>query len=259
MIICGDNAKILAGMPSDYIALTVTSPVYDDLRAYNGYSWDFEALARQLFRVTKPGGVVVWVVADATIDGSETGSSFRQALYFMECGFNLHDTMIYSKTNPVPLNHNRYEQEFEYMFIFSKGKIKTFSPLLIPTIAPNRFQRRAGAQGHAHESAFRSSGKPTISKVSKCKGNVWYYTVGAKKKGNTHPAQFPEALARDHITSWSNVGDLVFDPFLGSGTTAKMAIETGRRFAGIDISEEYCHLARRRIESAKTPLFPDAM
>ena len=123
----------MARMPNGFVDLTVTSPPYDNLRTYNGYSFDFEAVAKELYRVTKQGGVVVWVVGDATIKGSESGTSFRQALFFKEIGFNLHDTMIYAKNNPIPLNHNRYEQQFEYMFVFSKGKPNTFNAIKVRT------------------------------------------------------------------------------------------------------------------------------
>ena len=134
----GSCAEIMRDFPADCIDLTVTSPPYDNLRTYGGAvnAFDFEPIAQELFRVTKPGGVVVWVVGDATVNGSETGTSFRQALRFMEIGFRLHDTMIYEKENYIPLTHNRYEQCFEYMFVFSKGTPKTFHPKLIPCRHP---------------------------------------------------------------------------------------------------------------------------
>ena len=134
--------ETMARMPNGFLDLTVTSPPYDNLRSYNGYIFDFEAVAKELFRVTKTGSVVVWVVGDATIKGSETGTSFRQALFFMECGFNLHDTMIWEKTNPIPLTHNRYEQHFEYMFVFSKGSPKTFNPIKIPCATKGQIRNR---------------------------------------------------------------------------------------------------------------------
>ena len=240
----------MAKMPDGFIDLTVTSPPYDNLRTYNGYSFDFEPIAKELFRVTKKGGVVVWVVGDATIKGSETGTSFKQALYFKEIGFNLHDTMIYSKKNPVPLNHNRYEQQFEYMFVLSKGKPKTFNPLQI-------FCKTAGKiynikRNRVYDgNALRHNRDETIqTKPTKQAFNIWEYSIGTdKNKKNGHPAIFPEQLARDHIISWSNKGDLIYDPFMGSGTTAKMAILEERNFIGSEISEEYCKIIEERINT----------
>lgn len=242
-IICGDNVEVMRQMPDKCIDLTVTSPPYDNLRTYNGFSFNFEEVAQQLYRITKDGGVVVWVVADATIKGSETGTSFRQALFFMECGFNLHDTMIWEKTNPIPLTHNRYEQHFEYMFVFSKGSPKTFNPIKIPCATKGQIRNRKNSNKE-EGSAVRNRNEVTVTKSEKIKGNVWEMPVSNTKYN--HPAIFPEQLVQDHIITWSNPGDIVFDPFLGSGTTAKMALLNGRNYCGIDISEEYCDVARRR-------------
>jgi site-specific DNA-methyltransferase (adenine-specific) len=256
MIICGNCAQVLAGFPADYIDLTVTSPPYDNLRDYNGYEFDFEPIARQLYRVTKPGGVVVWVVADATIDGSETGTSFRQALGFQSLGFNV-ETMIYEQAGTGAKGCNYlYWQTFEFMFILSKGKIKTSNLIL------DKKNQWAGAYSHGRATA-KFSGTFTRVKVPEYgrRTNIWRYSVGFTNYQNdqSHPAIFPEALARDHIISWSNPGDLVLDPMCGSGTTLKMAKELGRNFIGIDISEEYCQLSQRRVEGARVPLFvPEA-
>jgi DNA modification methylase len=255
----GDCAQVLASFPDACIDLSVTSPPYDNLRTYKGYTFDFEAIARQLYRVTKPGGVVVWVVGDATINGSETGTSFRQALKFMEIGFNLHDTMIYNQLGGIPMNHNRYEKRFEYMFVLSCGNPKTFNPIMekcidagkrntsgaVNSASVNEKQANAGGWGY---------GKPT--KEQKVKGNIWGYFQG---NGHStmddyafgHPAIFPEALARDHILSWSNPGDTVLDPMMGSGTTGKIAVKYQRNFVGIEIAEEYMSIARKRIEAAQ--------
>lgn len=261
-IVTGDNAEVMAQLPAGCIDLTVTSPPYDNLRAYNGYEWDFEAVASQLWRVTKEGGVVVWVVADATINGSETGTSFRQALHFMELGFRLHDTMIYER-HPLPLTHNRYEQHFEYMFVFSKGRPATFNPITVPTKHAGEINRLAthaavkGERGSRHGNGNNGTWR---TKRERIKGNVWYMHGGygitsTDGYAHNHPAVFPEALAHDHIVSWSNPGDLVLDPFCGSGTTLKMALLAGRHFIGIDISPEYVDLARRRVAeaAARTP------
>jgi site-specific DNA-methyltransferase (adenine-specific) len=236
-------------VPDNFVDLTVTSPPYDDLRNYNGYIFNFEAVANELYRITKDGGVVVWVVGDKTKDGSETGTSFKQALYFKEIGFKLHDTMIYQKKSP-PLTHKRYEQEFEYMFVFVKGKLKTFNPIMIPKKYMDKRSNKAFGrnQDNNHDMGFSSD------KTERIKGNVWEYLVGGGKSTKDkiafkHPAIFPEQLAADHILSWSNEGDLVFDPMCGSGTTCKMALLNNRKYIGVEISKEYCEIINERLHN----------
>jgi site-specific DNA-methyltransferase (adenine-specific) len=232
----------MAKMPDCFVDLTVTSPPYDNLRTYNGYSFDFKAVAKELYRVTKQGGVVVWVVADATINGSETGTSFRQALYFMDCGFNLHDTMIWEKTGSGALGSTLcYAQNFEYMFVFSKGKPKSLNLIKdrenvvkSGTVKVNSAIKADKSQG------FRTIERQPFGK----RNNIWRFDT---QKNSEHPAPFPEQLANDHIISWSNEGDIVYDPFMGSGTTAKMAIINKRNWIGSEISEEYCKIIERRI------------
>ena len=233
------------------VDLTVTSPPYDNLRKYNGYCFDFENIAKDLYRVTKEGRVVVWVVGDSTIKGSETGTSFRQALHFMDCGFNLHDTMIYEKNSsafPAAKGSKRYTQIFEYMFVLSKGKIRNDICLLCDK--PNKW---AGHKNWGNNTQYDKNGALKQTNNTKpipefsIRNNIWKYSVGFNDKTG-HPAVFPEQLAKDHIISWSNIGDVVFDPFLGSGTTAKMAIETGRKFLGCEISEEYCKIIKNRLD-----------
>ena len=236
----------MAKMPDDFVDLTVTSPPYDNLRNYNGYSFDFEAVAKELYRVTKQGGVVVWVVGDATIKGSETGTSFKQALYFKEIGFNLHDTMIYEKKGfrfPFP---NRYHQTFEYMFVFCKGKLKNFNAI---KDRKNIHTNRTGKNMKREKDGSKTFRKEFKTEEYGKRFNVWRYNTGGKTNFN-HPAIFPEQLANDHIISWSNEGDLVYDPFMGSGTTAKMAILNKRNWIGSEISEEYCKIIEKRITTA---------
>lgn len=252
-LLLGDSAYMLQTLDTNSVDLTVTSPPYDNLRTYNGFTFDFETIARELYRVTKPGGVVVWIVGDETIDGCETGTSFRQALKFMECGFNLADTMIYQKTDlAFPRHgHRKYPAAFEYMFVLSKGKVKTFNLLR------DRRNKRAGDVMSGTVRNEDGTTKPSLAngKVVAAFGarsNVWGYSTGKGKSSADeiafkHPAIFPEALARDHILSWSNPGDTVLDPFLGSGTTGKVARQLARRFVGIEISAEYLEIARARI------------
>jgi site-specific DNA-methyltransferase (adenine-specific) len=226
----------LGRMSDDYIDLVVTSPPYDDLRSYNGYSFDFESIARELFRVVKDGGVVVWVVGDAVHKGSESGSSFRQALLFMSLGFNLHDTMIFEKnssTYPASKSGNRYSQIFEYMFVFSKGKPKTANLICDK---PNKWA------GHKDFSGKLKNPVPDFSP----RNNIWRYVTSFN--GVKHPAPFPEQLALDHVLTWSVEGDVVYDPFMGSGTTAKAAVLSGRAWVGSEISEEYVEIAEKRLQ-----------
>jgi len=245
-IICGDCLEVMKDIPDNSIDMVLTSPPYDNLRDYKGYTFNFEGIAKELYRIIKEGGVVVWVVGDQTINGSETGTSFKQALYFKEIGFNLFDTMIYRKNNYVPLTHKRYEQEFEYMFIFSKGKPITFNPIMISC--------KTGGSKTSNRTFYQTSKQniPTkghkndLVKNYKQKGNVWQIPTNSGVKG--HPAQFPEQLAEDHITSWSNEGDIILDPMNGSGTTTKMARLLKRKFIGIDVSSEYCEIANERLK-----------
>lgn len=249
-IIQDDCVNVLKGLPDASIDMVLTSPPYDNLRVYEGYSFPFEALVTELYRVVKSGSVVVWVVGDATIAGSETGSSFRQALHFQKVGFNLHDTMIFRKRNPIPqIYRRRYNNEFEYMFVFSKGVVKTHNPIMIDCL-------HAGLELQSTTYKNYSKGQQKRKKMAnpvksqKIKGNIWEYVVGKNaedQEAKGHPAPFPCELARDHIRSWSNIDDLVLDPMSGSGTTCKVARELGRHFIGIDVSADYCSLARDRL------------
>lgn len=262
-IIQGDNVEVMAGWPDECIDLTITSPPYDPvdyddngnlithsdkgLRQYNGYEWDFTAVARQLYRVTKQGGVCVWVVNDATVNGSETGSSFRQVLYFMGLGFNM-ETMIYQSSGVgAKGSNNTYWQAFEYMFVFLKGYPKT-----VNRIADRNNMNSGHTQSPSVDSIGRKRKRHQTIKRLGVRDNVWIYnSVNMRWNADGHPAAFPEKLAHDHILSWSNPGDIILDPFIGSGTTAKMAALSGRHFIGIDISEEYCDISRRRVAAVQ--------
>jgi len=242
--------ETMVKMPDNFIDLTLTSPPYDGLRTYNGYSFDFESIAKELYRVTKKGGVLVWVVGDSTLKGSESGTSFRQALFFKEIGFNLHDTMIYQKINYVPLTHNRYEQSFEYMFILSKGKPKTFNPIRIPCKHAGKVEKYGleRRQNHGANHAMRLYGETEFkaTKADKIAPNIFPYSVGKEKTG--HPAPFPEKLAQDHILTWSNEGDIIYDCFAGSGTTSKVSIINNRKWLASEVSEDYCDLINNRVD-----------
>jgi len=251
-IICGDCLEVMKTFPDKSIDMVLTSPPYDNLRTYKGYTFNFEGIAQEIYRVLKDGGVCVWVVGDATIKGSETGTSFRQALYFKEIGFNLHDTMIWKKTNPIPLTHNRYEQHFEYMLVFSKGSPKTFNPIKIPCATKGQIRNRKKSNKE-EGSAVRNRDEVTITKDKKIKGNVWEMPVSNTKFN--HPAIFPEQLAQDHILSWSNEGDIILDPFAGSGTTCMAAKKIGRDFIGIEKEPDYVAIAEARIKSIPESLF----
>lgn len=252
---CGDAVNLLKIVPDNSIDLTVTSPPYDNLRTYNGYSFDFETVAKEIFRVTKAGGVVIWVVGDQTLDGDESGTSFRQALFFKEVGFRLFDTMIYQKRNcPMRGSLLGYNQVFEYMFVLSKGRPKTTNLLRDRKNAEKRYQKVITHRKRTGEIEAQGT---YVSKDIGLRYNIWVYANG---KGVTseediafeHPAIFPEQLAKDHIISWSNVDDLILDPFMGSGTTAKLCEKLNRKWIGFEISKEYCELAKKRISKYQT-------
>ena len=252
-LINDDCLNAMNSIEDNFIDLVITSPPYDNIRDYNNSSeWNFDIfkkIANQLIRILKKGGVIVWIVNDATIKGSETGTSFKQALYFKEIGLNLHDTMIYYKNSyPFPCS-NRYYQNFEYMFVFCKGKLKTANLIKVPTISKTKnstFRKKDGTT---------TKFKYEINKPLRNADNVWKYEVGYQKSTTdkiayNHPAIFPEKLTKDHIITWSNENDLIFDPMMGSGTVGKMAKILNRNFIGIEIDNEYFKIAENRINSA---------
>lgn len=243
-----DCIEWMQSVDNDSIDMTLTSPPYDNIRNYEGYSFDFESTAKELYRITKPGGVVIWNVADQTADGSETCTSMKQALYFVECGFKLHDTMIYLKKNPMPSSGKRYHQSWEYIFCFSKGVPNTFNPIEVECKYGNlkANQKYRGVDG---EKNYKVTKRNAVSKVK----NVFEYIIGGghttkDKIAFEHPAIMPEKLAEDQIKTWTNEGDVVIDPFAGSGTTAKMCLMNHRKFYGCEISEEYCNIFVKRLE-----------
>lgn len=252
-IYCEDCLETLKRMDDNSIDLTVTSPPYDNLRNYGNTLdvWNFDKfteIAKELYRVTKEGGVVVWVVGDATIKGSETGSSFRQALFFKEIGFNIYDTMIWTK-NAIPSDPkcNRYWQGFEYMFVFSKGKPKTCNYLMEPCKNAGKPKIKDYGQkrkdGTNREDRWDTNRK---IKDKKIKTNVWHFGPDVNNKTG-HPAVFPIRLAEDHISSWSNEGDIIYDPFMGSGTVAKAARDLGRHYIGSELNPDYIIMAEERL------------
>ena len=248
-----DCVEFMSRMDEEVVDLTVTSPPYDNLRDYRGYSFDFENIARQLYRVTKQGGIVIWVVGDKIKKGRSL-TSFRQGLFFQEIGFQMHDVMIYQKKNTPFMRSNAYTNCYEFMFVLSKGRPNTFNPLKVETA-------RHGPEMLVYNKKSDGINKKTLKelKKEKTRTNIWAYAVGLGGTTNDriafkHPAVFPERLAEDHILSWTNLGDLVFDPMCGSGTTGKMALIHRRRFIGVDISEEYIAIAKERIEALNLSL-----
>ena len=251
-IIYGDCYEIIKQIPDNSIDMILTSPPYDNLRTYNGIcDWNFEKfknIAKELYRILKEGGVVVWIVNDQTIDGSESGTSFKQALYFKEVGFNLHDTMIWEKPafTATGALKTRYAQVFEYMFVFSKGKPKTFNPI------KDRLNKCYGQKIHGTIRQKDGSTRPVSSKGKRInkfgqRFNIWKISPEKSSKNRFHPAQFPVELARDHIISWSNENETVLDPFCGSGTTCVACKEIGRNFIGIEINKEYYKISVDRL------------
>lgn len=245
-----DCLLYLKRQPADSIKFTLTSPPYDNIRNYNGYSFPFEEIAQELYRCTAVGGVVAWNVADATVNGSETGTSMRQALYFMSLGFRLHDTMIYSKKNPMPagVSSKRYHQAWEYIFILSKDAPTTFNPIMVKA----KFGHLEANMKHRGTDGDIKYTKTKRNEFTKVK-NVFEYSIGGghstkDKVAFKHPAIMPEQLAADMISTWTNPGDTVFDPFTGSGTSAKMAYALKRKFQGTELSLEYCEIIKERMQ-----------
>ena len=260
-----DCLETMSRMSDSSIDLVVTSPPYDNLRSYDNdidQTWGqdvWKPIISELCRVIKEGGVIVWVVGDATIDGSETGSSFKQALYFKECGLNLHDTMIWVKKGGGSIGSSySYTQNMEYMFILSKGRPSTFNPikdclnLTKGRVYKNRRRATTPDKG-------RVNAEPHFFEVkSHSKRNNWWYIPPQNKRilnSFHHPATFPESLAQDHIISWSNKGEIVYDPFLGSGTTAKVAKQNKRKYIGSEINEEYFKMSKVRLDNTQEYLF----
>lgn len=251
-IYCGDSANILKEIDDNTVDLVVTSPPYSDLRHYGNtlQGWNrekFMEIAVELYRVIKPGGVVVWVVDDKTENGSETGTSFRQALSFMDIGFNLNDTMIFLKSNPMPqVKQPRYRQCFEYMFVFSKGKPKTFNPIMRKCVESGKHYtstvRVINTDGDRKDINYFVSNETVgynVWKMAVAQNKRFYDIDGKKIK---HPAVFPYEIPYRHIKTWTNEGDLVLDPFVGSGTTVLAAADLKRSFIGIDYNEDYCKI-----------------
>jgi site-specific DNA-methyltransferase (adenine-specific) len=246
-----DYLKIV---PDNSIKFVLTSPPYDELRNYDGYSFDFESIAKELTRTLADGGVIIWNVSDATINGSETGTSMRQALFFMSCGLRLHDTMIYEKKNPMPASRSskRYHQAWEYIFCFSKGTPETFNPFMVPAkyAHVNANMKHRGKDGNIE---YTKTKRNSHTKVR----NIFTYSVGGgqsttDKEAHGHPALMPEKLAEDQILTWTNPGDTVFDPFNGAGTSGKMAVKNQRNYIGTELSSSYCDLSVLRISRAIT-------
>ncbi|MCQ2905454.1 site-specific DNA-methyltransferase [Helicobacter pylori] len=242
-------------LQNESIDMILTSPPYDNLRNYQGYTFAFENIANEIFRVIKKGGVVVWIVGDKIKNGNKSLTSFRQALYFQQIGFNMHDVMIYAKKNTPFMRSNAYTNAYEYMFVLSKGKPKTFNPLKEPTA-------RNGTEMLVTNKGADAKNNKILKelKKEKTKNNIWHYAVGLGGSTNdkiafNHPAIFPEQLALDHILSWSNERDIVFDPMCGSGTTCKMAFLHNRNFIGVDISKEYIQIAQKRLQQYQQGLF----
>lgn len=242
-----DCVELMKRMQENYIDLTVTSPPYDNLRDYQGFNFEFPLIAKELYRVTKQGGIVVWVVGDKITKGNRSLTSFRQALYFQDVGFNVHDVMIYRKKNTPFMRSNAYTNCYEFMFVFSKGAPNIFNPLKTKTA-------RQGLEMLPFNKKSDGVNKKSLGelKPEKTLTNVWEYAVGlhgstSDKIAFKHPAVFPEKLAEDHILTWTNQGDLVFDPMVGSGTTAKMALKNSRNYIVCDISADYVELTKQRL------------
>lgn len=258
-LLLGDCLERMKEIPNGSVDLVMTSPPYDNLRNYNGSLTDWneakwQEIARVLSAKLAPGGIIVWVVSDATVGGSETLTSMRQAIYFKDvCKLRVRDTMIWEKSgfSAVGALAVQYAPVWEYMFVFSKGAPKTFNPI------KDKPNIHAGTPQHGTVRQPDGSTKPVSGlKTGKViadfgqRSNIW--RVNEEKTLNKlHPAVFPLRLAEDHIVSWTNPEDVVLDPFLGSGTTGVACANTGRNFIGIERDPEYFAIAEKRIRAAE--------
>ena len=255
-ILQGDCLEVMKDIPDNSIDMVITSPPYDNLREYGGYNFNFEGIVRELYRIIKNGGVIVWVVGDAVIEGSETGTSFKQALFFKEIGFNLWDTMIYQKSGSQYPEKVRYYQVFEYMFVFSKGKPKTINLI---RDRKNKWQGSWGKRSVRKKDGSLEQKEKVPYQEYGIRYNIWKINTGygfstKDEIAYKHPAIFPEALAEGHIITWSNKGDIVLDPMCGSGTTCKVAKKLGRNYIGIESNPDYIKIAEARIKTVQKPL-----
>lgn len=255
-VINADSRKYLRRLPSESIDMVITSPPYDDLRSYEDkVVWSYEVfkkVARELYRVVKKGGVVVWVIGDKTEKGNKSLTSFKQGLYFQKIGFKMYDVIIYEKTGTGPPHPNRYFNAFDYMFVLSKGKPKTINLLKDKKNAWAGYTTYGDVTRREKDGSLTNKGRKTVNEYG-VRTNVWKYKNGKKfstkdEIAYKHPAIFPEQLVEDHILSWSRPGDLILDPFGGSGTTAKIAEKLKRDWILIDAVDDYCDIARKRIE-----------
>ena len=248
----GDCAKVLPslGVKADLI---LTSPPYDDLRTYGGGVFDFGSIADACVGALVDGGVIVWVVGDGIEGYSETGSSFRHALGFMRRGLKLHQTMLYQTTREAPTAPNRYARVHEYMFVFSNGRPRVANIIRDkPNTTSGTVHRRKMIGRYADNSKPHRNYKRNriVSPEFGPRTNIWKYHTSPFSNANRfdeHPAVFPDALARDHIRTWTNPGDLVIDPMAGSGTTLRAAKDLGRSSIGIEIHENYIDIIERRM------------
>ena len=250
-VLVGDCVELLPTLPQ--ADLILTSPPYGTMRDYGGHEFDWRVVADAIVPALAPGGVLVWIVKDQTIDGSKSGESFRQALYFLDAGLRLHDVLIYRKaanSNPTP---NRVFQDSEFMFVFSNGAPRTANITKdVPSLWAGTTRGINGTGRSSKGNNPTSPGKRLIGPY-KNRGTVWEYLVGYGHSApdfldaHDHPAIFPLTLAKDHISMWTNPGDLVIDPMCGSGTTLRAAKDLNRRYIGIDIHAPYVALAEQRL------------
>ena len=251
-IICGDSAEVLKNFPDNSIDMVVTSPPYDGLRDYNGFSLDLHKIGKEIYRVLKDGGIAVMVIQDATKDFAKSLTSFRTIVDWCDnVGFRLFETVIYHKNGTEGAWwKQRFRVDHEYMPIFMKGKKPQYfnkEPLKIPSKHGGKVM--SGSGNRRTDGTLSETVRRPINTM-KCRGTVWDYLMAGDKNPlkRKHPAVFPDKIPYDCIQCFCPEGGLVLDPFIGCGSTAVMAKVLGRNYIGIDISREYCDLAEERIE-----------
>lgn len=251
-IICGDAVEVLKTLPDESVDLVVTSPPYDELRVYNGFSLDLHAVGVELYRVMKDGGIVAMVIQDSTKDFGKSLTSFRTIVDWCDnIGFKLFETCIYHKNGTEGAWwKSRFRVDHEYMPIFLKGRKPQYfnkEPLKIPSKHGGKVM--SGSGNRKTDGTTTAVVRREINPM-KCRGTVWDYLMAGDKNPlkRRHPAVFPDKIPFDFIKCFCPEGGVVLDPFVGSGSTAVMAKVLERKYIGIDISREYCDLAEERLE-----------
>lgn len=276
-IIDGDVAKNLVNLGDNSINCTITSPPYFGLRKYSDnheseigkepdlkdYISNLQNIFGTLWHKTRDDGTLFLNLGDSYIDNQLQGVPWRVALALADVGWILRSDIIWKKPNAMPSSiKNRFTVEHEYVFFFSKKK-KGYSfyqdAVREPHVTFSENSKMRGGRNHLGKrggtpEAGKNAGNSNLHDgrwdqafhpLGRNKRTVWEIPLG--KFRGAHFAVFPEKLVETCINVATVEGDLVFDPFTGSGTTGLVAIRSGRNFLGCELVPEYAQMARQRI------------